>query len=323
MIVTVTANPSMDRTVALPGPLTRGSVIRALSSRQEPGGKGVNVSRAVHLAGASTLAVVPARPGDPLLVALAATGLPVDAVTVSDEVRSNVTVTEPDGTTTKLNLLGAGIGPDELGVLTRTVLTHARTADWVAVCGSLPPGVPVDWYREVLTALRDVDCRTALDTSDRPLAEVAAGFPDSSPDLLKPNAHELAGLVGVNGDDLENAAAQGDPGPALAAAGELARLSGSCVLATLGSAGALLLTGSGSWYASPPSIVPLSTVGAGDSSLAGYLIAAARDAPPAECLRTAVAYGAAAAALPGTQPPTTAQLRLADVAVVELTPGAA
>ncbi|WP_328857794.1 1-phosphofructokinase family hexose kinase [Williamsia herbipolensis] len=318
MIVTVTANPSVDRTIVLPGELVRGSVIRAADARVEPGGKGVNVSRAVQMAGAATTAILPARSGDPLLVGLDAVGLVHRTVDVAVDVRSNLTITEPDGTTTKLNLPGAVMSAAELAEMTRLVLDSASTATWVALCGSLPPGVPDDWYADLADRLSSMPCRVAVDTSGSPLTAVRAAMPAVSVDLIKPNSEELCEITGADLAALEQAADAGDFGPTHDAARALHDLAGCAVLATLGAAGAMLVTETGAWRATPPPMIPVSTVGAGDATLAGYLLATLDDAAPADALRRAVAYGSAAAGLAGTQPPRPTDLALSAVRVSEV-----
>ncbi len=320
MILTVTANPSIDRTVTLTVPLVRGAVHRAESATSEPGGKGVNVARALTLAGMKTVAVLPAPPTDPLVSALRAIEVPIRCVPTSEPVRTNLAITETDGTTTKLNEAGAALDADALAALTRTVLAGADEATWVVLSGSLPPGVPDGWYGDVVAQLADYRCRVAVDTSDRPLTALATSFHCAAPDLIKPNAEELAGLAGVPAAQMETAAAQGDLRPVLSAATSLVNRGAGAILATLGAAGAVLVEGSESWIATPPTITPLSTVGAGDASLAGYLRAAVGDAEPAERLRMAVAYGAAAAALPGSALPTPSQLDLDAVEVTAISP---
>jgi 1-phosphofructokinase len=137
-----------------------------------------------------------------------------------------------------------------------------------------------------------------------------------SPNLLKPNAEELAELTGIgDGQSLE-----ADPFLAASAAAALVDRGVGAVLATLGSQGAVLVTAAGSWLARGPVIAAKSTVGAGDSALAGYLLATLRGDTPAECLQQAVAHGAAAASLPGTLVPSLTQTHPADVAVTALTP---
>lgn len=122
MITTLTPNPSLDRTVSLPGELIRGGVNRLTGVTIEPGGKGLNVARVLVGAGQSVTAVLPAASHDPLLRvlgAVAADGLRVRPVDVAGSARINTAVTEPDGTTTKLNELGAGLSEEEIDAVER------------------------------------------------------------------------------------------------------------------------------------------------------------------------------------------------------------
>jgi 1-phosphofructokinase len=313
-VVTLTANPSLDRTLALPGPLERGMVTRLGISHTEPGGKGVNVSRAIAAAGAEVVSVLPAADGDPIVGALQALGLRLASVPIDAPVRTNYTLTEPDGTTTKLNEPGAHLDATTLAALEAAVHEHAVGARWVVLSGSLPPGAPLDWYATLVRSLRGTGARIAVDTSEAPLLALLAAGPDAAPDLLKPNTEELAQLAGLPED-----AVAGDPGTALAAVATLHERGVAEVLLTLGADGALLSTADGGrWSARPPKTTVRSTVGAGDSSLAGYVLADLAGADPAGRLRTAVAYGAASASLPGSAVPTPAQ---ADPAAVTVTPG--
>jgi 1-phosphofructokinase len=320
MIVTVTPNPSIDRTVSLSTPLTRGAVHRLTSVTSEPGGKGVNVARALALAGLDAVAVLPAADDDPMVTALRAAGVSFRCVPVNGVVRTNLAITEADGTTTKLNEPGAALDATALDALTRAVLTHAETASWVVLSGSLPPGVPDAWYADIVARLASSPCHVAVDTSERPLDALAAGFAVAAPDVIKPNAEELAGLVGASPEELETAVAQGDPSPVVLAANQLIARGAKTVLVTLGAAGDVLVDPTGSWMAAPPPITPRSTVGAGDSSLAGYVRAAVGGAEPPGRLQMAVAYGSAAAALPGSALPAPSQITLNAVRVYAITP---
>lgn len=315
MIVTVTPNPSIDRTVTLPGELVRGGVHRVTSVSSEPGGKGVNVARALTLAGLDVVAVLPAGSHDPILAGLQVQGVEFEAVPVGNAVRTNLTITEPDGTTTKINEAGAVLEPAEAESLAWAVMQQARGDHWVVLSGSLPPGLPDGWYSDMTAALKAHGCKVAVDTSDAPLAALAAGLDRAAPDLIKPNSEELAGLAGVSAESLESAVQRGDAEPVVGAARRLIDRGVGAVLATLGSAGALLVNRDGSWLATPPPITPRSTVGAGDSSLAGYVRADVEGADAPGRLRMAVAYGSGAAALPGSAMPTPAQLNLDDVTV--------
>ncbi|MGZ4547258.1 MAG: 1-phosphofructokinase family hexose kinase [Blastococcus sp.] len=313
-IVTLTANPSLDRTLQLPGPLELGGVVRLVASATEPGGKGVNVARAVAAAGVPVVSVLPAAEHDPIVHALLAIGLGLATVPVAAAVRTNYTLAGPDGHTTKLNEPGTALDDGTRAALAAALHARATGARWVVLSGSLPPGTPVDWYAELVRGLRDTGVRIAVDTSEAPLRALLAAGPDAAPDLLKPNSEELAQLAGVPEADV-----LADTAVTLAAVRSLHDRGVAEVLLTLGADGALLSTADGGlWSARPPAIAVRSTVGAGDCSLAGYLIADLAGAPPAERLRSAVAYGAASASLPGSAVPSPDQV---DGTAVQVTVG--
>ncbi|MFC9790330.1 1-phosphofructokinase family hexose kinase [Rhodococcus sp. NPDC127528] len=318
MILTLTANPSLDCTVDLAEPLERGSVHRATATTSDPGGKGVNVARVVAGAHCPTATILPAPADDPLVTALVDRGVHHYLVPTTAAVRSNLTITEPDGTTTKINEPGHPLDGAQLDAMARLLAEHAVSARWVALCGSLPPGVPDDWYGRLVRELWPLPCAVAVDTSDVPLRALAAGFPATAPDLLKPNAEELGQLTGFDPAALEAAAAGGDPSLAVLAARSLVDRGVGAVLATLGSAGAVLVTADGAWFADAPAITPRSTVGAGDAALAGYLLAEVAGDDPSRRLQLAVAYGTAAAGLPGTELPRPHQIDRDSVTVTAL-----
>ena len=313
MIVTLTPNPSTDRTVTLAGELQRGAVLRAESVTSQSGGKGVNISRAAVAADVPTIAVLPALKDDPFVLDLLRDGIDCRPERPAGPIRVNLTLTEPDGPTTKINTPGALVSSADLDRLAAAVLHRARRASWVVLAGSLPPGAPDRWYAELVGGLRQAGVQVAVDTSGAPLVALAAGLEQHAPSLLKPNGEELASLTGGDAEAIE-----ADPAAAAAAAAVLVARGVEAVLATLGGSGAVLVTASGAWHATPPPTTVVSTVGAGDSSLFGYLLGSLQGAAPLERLRLAVAYGSAAAALPGTTIPTPAQLRPELVEVREL-----
>lgn len=304
MIVTVTPNPSLDRTVELPG-LVRGAVHRATAVRIDPGGKGVNVARALAAAGHRTVALLPSGLSSGLRLAELLEACEVTAVTVpiAAATRTNITLVEPDGVTTKVNEPGPELTPDEAGALMDRAVTLAAGASWLVSCGSLPGGVGEGFHADLVRRARRPGLRIAVDTSDAPLhAAVAA-----RPDLVKPNHAELAELAGRPLDSL---------GDVLPAARELRARGIGSVLVSLGADGALLVDRSGEYHARTPRIAVRSTVGAGDATLAGFL-AAGGEGPDA--LRRAVAHGAAACRLPGSASPGPHDIHLDDV-VLEPTP---
>ncbi|WP_326701358.1 1-phosphofructokinase [Streptomyces sp. NBC_01754] len=293
MILTVTPNPSLDRTYELPA-LTRGAVLRATADRVDPGGKGINVSRAVAVAGHRTVAVAPLGGPEGALLArlLGEHGIEAAGVQITGSTRVNVTLVEPDGTLTKVNAAGPEITAAEAEALLDAVRARSAATDWIACCGSLPRGLPPEWYAELVARSHHAGARIALDTSGAALVAALR----ERPDVIKPNAEELAEAVGRP---------LATVGEAVKAAEELRARGARCVLASLGADGQLLVDGTGTHYGSARVDAVRSNVGAGDASLAGFL-AAGGTGPAA--LAAAVAHGAAAVQLPGSVMPTPADL---------------
>lgn len=300
MILTVTPNPSLDRTYEVQA-LKRGEVIRAETERTDPGGKGVNVSRAVAAAGRRTVAVLPLGGAPGALVAdlLDAQGIEVAPVPIAGATRSNIALAESDGVLTKINAPGPELSEAEQELLLETVREQSRGADWIVCCGSLPRGLAPSWYADVVTRAHAGGARIALDTSGRALLEALR----ARPDVVKPNAEELAEAVG------RPLATVGD---AVKAAEELRARGARAVLASLGADGQLLVDDAGTWFGSARVDAVRSNVGAGDSSLAGFLIAGGSGP---DALASAIAHGAAAVQLPGSVMPTPADLDPSAVSV--------
>lgn len=313
-IVTLTANPSLDRTISLAAPLQPGEVQPAIGAREDAGGKGINVARVMDAAGVATCAVLPLDAADPFATALAATALPVSAVPISGDARSNVAITDAAGVTTKLNLAGAVLTAADGAAIVEAVVAASEKASWVVLAGSLPPGLPTDFYVTVAGAVRARwgagAPRIAIDTSG---AALDAAVAKAHPDLIKPNEDELAALVGESLDatiDVVDAV--------IPLARRVVPAQAAAALVTLGSRGALYIDAEHIFLGTPPKITVRSTVGAGDSSLAGFLIADLAGLSPAQCLESSIRYGAGAASQPGTEPPTPATVPQGEIPISEL-----
>lgn len=294
MIVTLTPNPSIDRTVGF-RELRRGSVNRASSSRVDAGGKGVNVSRALTAQGAGTIAVLPEGGPEGSLMAtlLDDAGVTRRGVPISESVRLNVTAVEPDGTTTKLNEPGPHLDEGQVRALLAAVATSVEGAPggaWVVGCGSLPPGAPVDLYARLARSARDAGALVAVDTSGAPLRPAV----EAGPDLVKPNRLELEELVGADLTTL---------GAVIDAARDLVTGGVGTVVVSLGRDGAVVVDAESATHAVATIGTPRSTVGAGDCLLAGLLHDLSAGRTAAEALRTGVLWGAAAVTLPGSRVP--------------------
>lgn len=305
MIVTLTPNPSVDRTISVAA-LERGAVMRATASREDPGGKGLNVSRALALNGTSTAAVLPVGGGyGRMMLALLESGdVDVRPVPIAAAIRANVAIVEPDGTTTKVNEQGPLLQPSEVDSLRQAVLDAAASASWVVCCGSLPPGVEDAFYAELVERCHANGVRVAVDSSGPSMAIALT----AAPDLIKPNRIELAEAVGRELDTV---------GAVVDAARDLVASGVGTVVVSLGRDGALLIDADRVVHAVATISHPLSTVGAGDSLLAGYLHAVHSGADPVAALRTAVAFGAAAVMLPGSKMPAPEQVAAVTVTIDE------
>ena len=307
MILTITPNPSVDRALDVEK-LELGEVNRALRAHTDAGGKGINISRAFVLHGISTCAVFPAGgpEGNLLIAELTAKGVAVEPVPIAGSIRSNITLVDSSGETTKINAPGPTLSGYEREELLAAVRSHLDgTVSWVVGAGSLPSGIGSDFYVEVAALAADKGVRFALDTSGEPF-EVAVKAGKIS--LIKPNEEELGDLLG---QELTTV------GEVVAGAREVMKFGIAAALVSLGAPGALLVTPGATWWAAGPPLVPLSTVGAGDTTLAGFLSVAANDGyDDATALRTAIAWGRAAVLLPGTAAPGPEQIDLAPVIVV-------
>jgi len=294
MIITLTLNPSLDRTVEL-AELVRGRVLRADTSHVDPGGKGVNVTRALLANGVASRAVLPCggEEGQHLVRLLQAEGVDPICVWIAGHTRSNLTLAEPDGTVTKINEPGPALTAADFDAVLAEVLaaagpgTAGAGADWVVVCGSTPPGLPVAAVVQLCEQVVAAGVRLAVDTSGAALRGAAM----AGAHLVKPNREELAEVVGRELPGI---------GDVVRAARELRSWGAGAVLASLGADGAVLVDDDGVIIGSAPVDRPRNAVGAGDALLAGFLAAGAKGA---DALADALAWGAAAVSLPGSRMP--------------------
>lgn len=289
MILTVTLNTALDLTYGVPALVPHASH-RVAEMSERPGGKGLNVARVLSalghetvvtgFAGGSTgavlrdlLAVRPERDGTHPAAQVPIT----DAlVTIAGNTRRTIAVVDAaTGDTTQLNEPGPLVGADEWAALLDTYTTLLKDADAVALCGSLPPGIHVGAYAELIRPARATGVPVLLDTSGEPLRRGIA----ARPDLIKPNAEELAQLTGSR-----------DP---LRATRDARRRGAHGVIASLGPDGMLAVTPDGVWQATPPARVRGNPTGAGDSAVAGLLSGLVEGASWPDRLRRAVALSAA------------------------------
>jgi 1-phosphofructokinase len=294
MITTVTPNPSLDRTLHLPR-FVAGHINRATATMLEPSGKGVNVALALHGVGVPVRAVLPVggSVGREITLLLDDLGLDHVDVPIADALRSNISLVEADGRTSKVNEPGPQLSETEVDALCAMTLAHSDTGDWVVWAGSLPGGFTPQRFADAVAATRAAGRLVALDCSGPALEHVLAQEGLRLPHLVKPNAEELAEVTGRSLSTLGDVA---DAAQMLLARGV------RTVLVSLGRDGALLVDADLPQPLHGTAAVRrvVNTVGAGDAFLAGWIAAVQGRAPSADALANALRFGATAVEHEGT-----------------------
>ncbi|MFL1901446.1 1-phosphofructokinase family hexose kinase [Streptomyces tauricus] len=283
MILTVTLNTALDITYRV-RELRPHTSHRVDEMTERPGGKGLNVARVLAALGheVAVTGFVGGVTGRALRGLLTRTPDVVDAlVPVSGSTRRTIAVADTTtGDTTQLNEPGPEITPAEWADFQEAYEVLLRSSSAVALCGSLPPGVPVGAYAQLVRTARALAIPVLLDTSGEPLRRGIA----ARPDIVKPNADELAELTGSH-----------DPSQATR---DARRRGAHAVVASLGAEGLLARTPEGDWRAAPPRPVRGNPTGAGDSAVAGLLSGLVEKLPWPERLARAVALSAATVLAP-------------------------
>jgi 1-phosphofructokinase/tagatose 6-phosphate kinase len=284
VILTVTLNAAIDRTVAVPN-FRLGRRHRAVESRTVAGGKGVNVARALSLLGRPVIAAgfVGGPTGTRVLEQLREESVLTDFTRIASETRINLAVIDPtSGEQTEINERGPAVSPEEVKKLFERIGYLAGGAKICVLAGSLPPGAGDDVYARLIADLGQRGVPVVLDAEgEAMLAGVRAGAA-----MVTPNEREAEELVGQEFAD------RGDLASGL---GELNRL-GAEEAAITRPDGCVAVVGEGAerrlLEARTESLEPVSTVGSGDAFVAGYVAARYEDRSPEECLAYGVACGA-------------------------------
>ena len=311
MIVTVTPNPVLDRTLTVPC-LALNEVLRATGSRLDWGGKGFNVSRALQALGAESVAMgfIGGATGQQLERGLRDLGIATDLTPIASETRTNIVVTEASAERhIKVNEAGPTVEAQELAASFDQARKRVHRGDLWVLSGSLPPGVPPDFYAQLITLVQERGARALLDASGEPLRLGCA----AGPYLVKPNAVEAQE---VTGKQIESRA------DALDAAVFFLRRGVELVALSLGAEGLLLASQRLAVRARSPQVPVQNAVGAGDALLAGLAWALAcperlnfvehgrkdREPPLEEMARWGVACGTTAAMREGVSVGTRAEV---------------
>ena len=289
MIVTLTLNPAVDKTIRVRR-MTIGQVHRVEEAQLDPAGKGINVSRMVDRLGWPTIAFgfLAGEIGVIVEKALVDEGVQSHFLRLAGQTRLNVTIfDERSGIGTSFYEKGPHANRRQLQALLDEIQPWLLVCDVLVLAGSILPGVPSEIYADYIRLARDAGAKTILDADGEPLRRGLAALPS----LIKPNVKEAERLVGHPLPDLD---------ARVQAAREIVDRGIETVVISMGKEGAILSHGAGVWLAIPPEVVPRSTVGSGDSMVAGLAIALARKDDLIDGLRLATAAGASTAMVPGT-----------------------
>lgn len=289
IITTVTLNPALDEAVSLDS-FELGTTNRSALDALDPGGKGVNASRVIARMGRETIALGFAGgvTGNLLREKLDAEGLLHSFDEVEDLTRLNVMIYErANGRRTRLYLPGPRVAAERIASL-KTRLTQAPAGGYVVFGGSVPPGLPARIYRDLVNWLAQRGVHAIVDTSGEALALAL----EARPALIKPNVEEAQVVLEctLTSDDA-----------VLEAAHELRRRGCERVVISQGAQGAIGSGPDGDWKAIPPAVEACSTVGSGDSMVAGLAIALSEGGELKEGLVLGTATGSATAMVPGTK----------------------
>ncbi len=287
MIVSVTVNPAIDRIISVDR-LAFEDRAYINSSRESPGGRGINASCVIHSFGGETVAVLTSggETGKRMEALLSGCGYQISLVPIRNAIRENLTITDKHGLTVNLNEAGPRLEKAEIARVEKTVGQCLEGAAWVLLCGSLPPGVPPTFYAKLIAMARKKKVKSLLDADGEPLRE---GI-EAKPTVVTPNQQEAERLLGR---------ALLTRTHYLDAAERIRTMGAESVVLSVGSRGAVGAFGDGLLEALPPRVDAVSPIGSGDALRAAYTWAMHRKSNPADALRWGVAAGTASARLPG------------------------
>ncbi|GAB6100547.1 1-phosphofructokinase [Halanaerocella petrolearia] len=288
MITTLTINAAVDYTVET-SQLEIGAVNSVEFRRKDAAGKGINVAKDVVKLGqkAKAIACLGGSGGEYINRFLEKRKIPADISWIDGETRTNLKVVDESGDETKINQQGANISEDVLVEVKKKVLDSVATSEVIVLAGSLPPSIPQDFYHDLIKEIGQDKVKVFLDTSGQPLKSAL----EVQPTLIKPNIHELEEIY-------EQKMSQSQ---VIEVGQKLVKQGIKLVLVSLGSEGAILVTEGQILQANPPVVDPVSTVGAGDSMVAGMAVSYLEDKSPVDMLKFATAVSVATILQPGSE----------------------
>lgn len=292
MIITVTMNPAIDKTVDI-DIFRQGGLNRIRRIELDAGGKGINVSKTIHHLGGASIATgfIAGNSGTVIENVLSEQGIETDFIRVGGETRTNMKVVEEDGTVTELNEPGPRVEEKDVEALVEKLESRVTSGTLVVLSGSIPHGVSKDIYRIITEKVHEKGGTVLLDAD----GDLFARSMDAVPDMIKPNHVELAQYFHVDGSLTEGQVAE--LGKKLLDRGV------KLVAVSMGKEGALFLSRDHCWKCRGLSVKAHSTVGAGDAMVASLALAWEKKMDRREAIRLAMAVSAGAVTTVGTKPP--------------------
>ena len=291
MIVTITMNPAIDKSTSI-NKLVPEKKMRCSELITEAGGGGINISKAIKELGGESLAVFPSGGMNGKLIENYLSGRQISfkSIPVAHETRENIVVRETDTNSQfRFVMPGASLTEKEAHACFELLQQLEPRPTCIVASGSLPPGLPDDFFGQLAKVVKKLNARYIIDTSGKPLQLAAK----EGVYLLKPNLGELCALVGkehLEVNEVDDAAME-------------VIKQGACevMVVSMGPTGALLVTRDGCEHIPTPTVKKQSTVGAGDSMVAGMVWMLSQGKSISETVRFGVACGTAATMNPGTQ----------------------
>lgn len=290
-VITVTMNPALDKTATV-SQVELGGLNRIREVRLDAGGKGINVAKVLKGFGVQTAAwgIAGGHQGRLLREKLQASGIPCEFLEGSGETRVNMKVVDEETRlTTEFNEPGIPVSAELLDEFSAKLAQGLEGVSYVVLGGSLPPGAPQDYYKRLIEEIQSKGVRVILDADGPAFAQGLEG----SPYAIKPNIHELECYL--------NSTLRSDE-EIVAAARQLIAVKGiQLVQVSMGGNGSILVNAEEAYRARPFPIVPLSTVGAGDSMVAAMVYGLLHRYPLQAIARLTSAAGTITASKAGTQ----------------------
>ena len=290
-IITLTLNPAYDIHCGCDSFEEKKENFVSVISR-DAGGKGVNISRALISNGINNtaLVVLGEQNSDDFELGLKKAKVNYIPIMLEGRIRENITIHPKASGETRISFAGFEANGNLLKKVENALSDTLKEGDVVTVTGSMPPGVSIEDAKELLKRLKSLGIKIVIDSRSFSLSDII----ELSPWLIKPNQEEISKYLGREILTLDDAANS---------AKELFDKGVENAMISLGSKGAVVASCEGVFKAVPPSCKPVSTIGAGDSSIAGFIAAAKQGRSTEDCLKTAMAYGNAACLTEGTNPP--------------------